>query len=67
MADEYFDVANVDYYDVILGTPFLKRYNIKLDFAGSGQIIIGGKSYKPGDTISPTLAISEKLPGTSHK
>ena len=22
--DEYFDVANIDYYDAILGTPFLR-------------------------------------------
>ncbi|KIJ39811.1 hypothetical protein M422DRAFT_257408 [Sphaerobolus stellatus SS14] len=30
--DEYFDIANVDYYDVILGTPFLHRFEILLDF-----------------------------------
>ncbi|KIJ57005.1 hypothetical protein M422DRAFT_238584 [Sphaerobolus stellatus SS14] len=30
--DEYFDIANVDYYDVILGTPFLCRFEILLDF-----------------------------------
>ena len=23
---EYFDVVNIDYYDAILGTPFLKKY-----------------------------------------
>ncbi|KIJ22395.1 hypothetical protein M422DRAFT_277187 [Sphaerobolus stellatus SS14] len=30
--DEYFDIANVDYYDVILGTPFLRWFEILLDF-----------------------------------
>jgi hypothetical protein len=30
--EEYFDIANVDYYDVILGTPFLRRFEILLDF-----------------------------------
>ncbi|KIJ33570.1 hypothetical protein M422DRAFT_135353, partial [Sphaerobolus stellatus SS14] len=30
--DEYFDIANVDYYDVILGTPFLCPFEILLDF-----------------------------------
>ncbi|KIJ44598.1 hypothetical protein M422DRAFT_251877 [Sphaerobolus stellatus SS14] len=30
--DEYFDIANVDYYDIILGTPFLRRFEILLDF-----------------------------------
>ncbi|KIJ50814.1 hypothetical protein M422DRAFT_244761, partial [Sphaerobolus stellatus SS14] len=30
--DEYFDIANVDYYDIILGTPFLCRFKILLNF-----------------------------------
>ncbi|KIJ43078.1 hypothetical protein M422DRAFT_141304, partial [Sphaerobolus stellatus SS14] len=30
--DEYFNIANVNYYDVILGTPFLHRFEILLDF-----------------------------------
>ncbi|KIJ53272.1 hypothetical protein M422DRAFT_155314 [Sphaerobolus stellatus SS14] len=30
--DEYFDIANVNYYNVILGTPFLHRFEILLDF-----------------------------------
>ncbi|KIJ44782.1 hypothetical protein M422DRAFT_251769 [Sphaerobolus stellatus SS14] len=30
--DEYFDIANVDYYKVILGTPFLRQFEILLDF-----------------------------------
>ncbi|KIJ34194.1 hypothetical protein M422DRAFT_128630, partial [Sphaerobolus stellatus SS14] len=30
--DEYFDIANVDYYDIILGAPFLHRFEILLDF-----------------------------------
>ncbi|KIJ53758.1 hypothetical protein M422DRAFT_242009 [Sphaerobolus stellatus SS14] len=30
--DEYFDIANVNYYDVILGTPFLHQFEILLDF-----------------------------------
>lgn len=28
----YFDVANVDYYDIIIGTPFLNRNKVILDF-----------------------------------
>jgi hypothetical protein len=58
ITDEYFDVANVDYYDVILGTPFLRRFQVKLDFTGNGEIIIGGNSYKPGGVISPSKALS---------
>ena len=25
---EYFNVVNIDYYDAILGTPFLKKYEV---------------------------------------
>ena len=39
--EEYFDVANIDYYDVILGTPFLRKLRITLDFASPGSIRIG--------------------------
>ena len=39
--EEYFDVANIDYYDVILGTPFLRRLVITLDFTGQGAIRMG--------------------------
>ena len=38
---EYFDVANIDYYDVILGKPFLRWLGITLDFASPGSIWIG--------------------------
>ena len=29
---EYFDVVNIDYYDAILGTPFLKKFKVVIDF-----------------------------------
>ena len=29
---EYFDVVNIDYYDAILGTPFLRKYGVLIDF-----------------------------------
>ena len=38
---EYFNVANINHYDVILGTPFLRRLGITLDFIGQGIICIG--------------------------
>jgi hypothetical protein len=38
--DEYFDVTNIDYYDVILGTPFLMKWGISLDFSSQGGIKI---------------------------
>ena len=39
--EEYFDIANIDYYDVILGTPFLQKLNITLDFTSPGVIRMG--------------------------
>ena len=39
--EEYFDVANINYYNVILGMPFLWRLGITLDFTGQGIIHIG--------------------------
>ena len=29
---EYFDVVNINYYDAILGTPFLKKYKVIINF-----------------------------------
>ena len=39
--EEYFNVANIDHYDVILGMLFLWRLGITLDFTGQGIIRIG--------------------------
>jgi hypothetical protein len=39
--DEYFDIANVDYYDVIIGTPLLRRLGMSLDFKGQGSVRVG--------------------------
>ena len=35
---EYLNVANIDYYDIIPGTPFLRRLGVALDFTGPGMI-----------------------------
>ena len=29
---EYFNVVNINYYDAILGTPFLKKYEVIINF-----------------------------------
>ena len=29
---EYFDIINIDYYDAILGTPFLRKHEVVIDF-----------------------------------
>ena len=39
--EEYFDVANINHYDVMLGMPFLRWLGITLDFTGQGAICMG--------------------------
>ena len=29
---EYFDIVNIDYYNAILGTPFLEKFKVVIDF-----------------------------------
>ena len=29
---EYFNIINIDYYDAILGTPFLRKHKVIIDF-----------------------------------
>ena len=38
---ETFDIANIDYYNVILGMPFMRQLGITLDFTSPGSIHIG--------------------------
>ena len=35
---EYFNITNIDHYDVILGMPFLRWLSITLDFTGQHTI-----------------------------
>ena len=32
---EYFNIINIDYYDVILGTPFLRKHEVIIDFVNN--------------------------------
>ena len=43
IVEEYFDIANVEHYDAILGTPFLRKMGIVLDFRSPGIIRIGNE------------------------
>src|SRR3978361_796319 len=54
--DEYFTIANVNYYDVILGTPFLHRFEILLNF--KNNCVKMGKLSFPNrfSSITPTEA-----------
>ena len=39
--EEYLDMANINYYNVILGTLFLRHLGVALDFTGPGTIQMG--------------------------
>ena len=45
---EYFDIMNVEHYNVILGTPFLRKMGIVLDFRSPGMAQIGNKVIPTG-------------------
>ncbi|KAF4599313.1 hypothetical protein EYR40_006405 [Pleurotus pulmonarius] len=49
---EYFDVANIDRYDVILGTPWMHKHGISLDFVNRVICI--------GDQAHPSLTEGEE-------
>ena len=48
VVEEYFDIANVEHYDAILGTPFLRKMGIVLDFRSPGMVQIGNKVIPTG-------------------
>ena len=46
--EEYFDIVNVEHYDAILGTPFLRKMGIILDFRSPGMAWIGNEVIPTG-------------------
>ena len=45
---EYFNITNIEHYNVILGTPFLRKMGIVLDFRSPGMAQIGNKVIPTG-------------------
>ncbi|KAJ8089708.1 hypothetical protein PM082_014973 [Marasmius tenuissimus] len=50
---DYFDIANVDRYDAVVGTVFMRRHGISLDF--------GDDTVKMKGSVVPTLSEGEEL------
>ena len=48
VVEEYFDIVNVEHYDAILGTPFLRKMGIVLDFRSPGMARIGNEVIPTG-------------------
>ena len=57
---EYFNIVKVEHYDAILGTPFLRKMGIVLDFRSPGMAWIGNE-------VIPTRKVSfDKLKDTNN-
>ena len=48
VVEEYFNIANIEHYDAILGTPFLSKMGIVLDFRSPGMAQIGNEVIPTG-------------------
>ena len=49
--EEYFDLTNIEHYNAILGTPFLRKMGIVLDFRSPGIIQIGNELIPTGKVL----------------
>ena len=49
VVEEYFNIVNVEHYNAILGTPFLRKMGIVLDFRSPGMARIGNKVIPTGE------------------
>ena len=58
VSNKYFDITNVNYYDIILGTPFLKKWGISLDFSSQGGIRIEGRLVPRGKPVEQADALN---------
>jgi hypothetical protein len=59
----YLDVVNIDQYDCILGTPFMQKYNIGLDFGNNAIIVHDQKVLAmSGKKESSLLASRQQFP-----
>ena len=77
---EYFDIVNINYYDIILGTLFLKKFKVMIGFTKDclkikDNIILnqadeckirGGSSERDTSVNSLKTKRSGKNPGDSH-
>jgi hypothetical protein len=50
--DSYLDVVNIDRYDMIIGTPFMRKHGLVLDFS-QNILRIGGE-------VIPTLSSGQE-------
>ena len=59
VVEEYFDIANIEHYDMILGTPFPRKMGIVLDFRSPGMAWIGNEVIPTGKVFFDELKDTE--------
>ena len=57
--DVYFDIVNLDRYDAVLGTPFMRKFGVCLDFKAN--------AVRLGDSVIPALPPREEEAAASRK
>ena len=57
--DKYFNVANIKYYDAILGIPFIRKNDIILDFLSPGTTHMGNEIILTNKTAFNDKALKE--------
>ena len=55
VVEEYFNITNIEHYNVILGTPFLRKMGIALDFRSPGMAQIGNEVIPTGKVFFDSL------------
>ena len=53
-AKVYFDIANIEGYDAILGTPFLWEFGVSLIYSDDGWVMRDGKRIHFPSQVTPT-------------
>ncbi|KAI0748824.1 hypothetical protein BC629DRAFT_1261377, partial [Irpex lacteus] len=46
----YFDVVNLDHYDMVIGVPFMRRHAVVIDF-GSNDLRVEGRSVTTASSV----------------
>jgi hypothetical protein len=57
--DAYLDVVNIDWYDIIIGTPFMQRHGLVLDFK-QNMLSIQGKHIPTLSSGQEDLMLAKK-------
>ena len=61
LIEEYFNMANINHYDVILGMPFLWWLGITLDFTRQGSICIGAYIVPMNEPLEPSTDLPKMV------